>query len=166
MRSDAFCPFRSLVSGGFYSWKQVEQPERFIRTARLHDYLEIDGEPIASQEAEQEWTEEEIAAGRRNVATAFLPVLDEYEQIVHLDRGPFPELDIALPAPLLTLAAKFAGTSRVGDAYFRAHLRYVQKLALVVKLGGSVLAGGDVGSALVRIGTDMPEALLRNWTET
>lgn len=158
----AFYPFRSLVSGGLWSWEEIDQAEQFIRTVLLHDYVEMDGEPMPSPDDEDDWTEEEIAAGGRNVITAFMPTLDGYEEVVHSELGPTRELSIELPPPLLDLAAASAGTARADDPYLESHLRYLQKLSLVVKRGGSVLAVGDVGRAFARSSREMPEALLRN----
>jgi hypothetical protein len=154
----AFYPFRGLVSGGLNSWEDVELAERFIRTVLLHDHLELDGEPMPSQADDHEWTEEEIAVGGRNVITAFLPTLDGYEEVVHLQRGPFEELNIDLPPHLIALAKEFAGTDRSDDPYLRSHFRYLQKLSLVIKRGGSVLTAGDVGQFAMRKSGDMPEA--------
>ena len=159
----AFYPFRALVKGGVTSWETVNQAEQFVRTVLLHDYVEIDGEPIPSPEEEPEWTEEQIAAGARNVLVSFMPTLDGYEDIIHAQLGPTRELNLELPPHLVRLAASSAGTDQVDNPYFRSHLRYLQKLCLVVKRGGSVLAAGNVGQkARAEIHQEMPAALLRH----
>ena len=158
----AFYPFRALVAGGVASWENLDQAERFVRTVLLHDYVEMDGEPTPAPEEEQEWTEEEIAAGRRMVITGFMPTLKGYEDIVRSQLGPTRELNLELPPALVRLAASSAGTDRVDDPYYRSHLRYLQNLCLVVKRGGSVLAAGQVGRAAIRTSQEMPAALLRH----
>ena len=95
----AFYTFRDLVAGGVTSWEALDQAEQFVRTVLLHDYVEMDGEPLPSPEEEAEWTEEQIAAGSRNVITGFLPTLDGYEDIVCLQTGPTRELKSRASAP-------------------------------------------------------------------
>ena len=158
----AFYPFRALVAGGVASWEDLDQAEQFVRTVLLHDYVEMDGEPTPTPEEEQEWTEEEIAAGRRMVITSFMPTLSGYEDIVRLQLGPTRELNLELSPRLVQLAASSAGTDQVDDPYFRSHLRYLQNLCLVVKRGGSVLVAGDVGRTAIRTSQEMPAALLRH----
>jgi hypothetical protein len=59
----AFYPFRALVAGGLSSWEETDEAEQFIRTVLLHDFVELDGEPMPSPDEEEEWTEEQIAVG-------------------------------------------------------------------------------------------------------
>ena len=158
----AFYPFRALVEGGVASWKDLDEAEQFVRTVLLHDYVEMDGEPMPSPQEEPEWTEEEIAAGARNVITSFLPTLNGYEDIVRLRLAPARELNLDLPSHLVELAVSSAGTDRVDDPYLRSHLRYLQNLCLFVKRGGSVLAAGDIGRAAIRTSQEMPTALLQH----
>ena len=42
----AFYPFRALVAGGVASWKDLDEAEQFVRTVLLHDYVEMDDEPM------------------------------------------------------------------------------------------------------------------------
>ena len=156
----AFYPFRALVTGGVSSWDDLDRAEQFLRTILLHDYVEMTGEPMPSPEEEPEWTEEQIAAGARNVIVSFLPTLEGYEGIVRSPSGPRRELSIELSPDLVRLAVSSAGTNRVGDPYLRAHLEYLQNLCLVVKRGGSLLVAGDVGRAAIRTSHEMPAALL------
>jgi hypothetical protein len=158
----AFYPFRELVVGGLSSWEEIDQAEQFIRTVLLHDYLELDGEPMPSPGDEDEWTPEEVVAGGRNVITAFLPILDDYKEIIHLQTGPTPELQIELPPRLLQVAARSAGTDRPDDPYLRSHLRYLQNLSIVLRRGGSALMVGDVGRAAIQTSREMPASLLHN----
>ena len=158
----AFYPFRELVAGGVTSWETLDQAEQFVRTVLLHDYVEMDGEPLPSPKEKAEWSEEEIAAGSRNVITSFLPTLNGYEDIVCLQMGPTRELNLELPPHLVRLAVSSAETDRVDDPYLRSHLRYLQNLCLVVKRGGSVLVAGSVGRAVVRTSQEMPAALLHH----
>ena len=162
----AFYPFRELVAGGVASWEDVDRAEQFVRTVLLHDYVEMDGEPHPAPVEEQEWTEEEIAAGRRMVITSFMPTLNGYEDLVRSQLGPTRELNLELPPSFVQLAASSAGTDQVDNPYFRSHLRYLQNLCLVVKRGGSVLAAGNVGRAAIRTSQEMPAALLRHLMPT
>ena len=159
----AFYPFRALVAGGVTSWEDLNQAEQFVRTVLLHDYVEMDGEPMPSPEEEPEWTAEEIAVGARNVIVAFMPTLDGYEDIVHLRTGPTRELTLDLPPHLVRLAASSARTDRVDDPYLRSHMRYLRNLCLVVKRGGSVLVGGDIGQAAMWASREWPQDLLRHF---
>ena len=115
----AFYPFRALVAGGVASWEHLDQAEQFVRTVLLHDYVEMDGEPHRAPPEEQEWTEEEIAAGRRMVITSFMPTLNGYEDVVRSQLGPTRELNLELSPRLVNLAASSAGTDQVDDPYFR-----------------------------------------------
>ena len=157
----AFYPFRELVAGGISSWNDLERAEQFLRTVLLHDHVEMTGEPMPSPEDDREWTDDEIAAGARNVIVSFLPTLDGYEGIVRSPSGSTPpELDLQLSADLVGLAVSSAGTDRADDPYLRAHLEYLQNLCLVVKRGGSILVAGDVGRAASALATKWPAALL------
>ena len=117
----AFYPFRALVSGGVASWDDLDQAERFVRTVLLHDYVEMDGEPHAAPPEKQEWTEEEIAAGRRIVITSFMPTLNGYEDLVRSQLGPTRERNLELSPRLVRLAAASARTDDVDNPYFRSH---------------------------------------------
>ena len=156
----AFYPFRALVAGGIASWNDLDRVEQFLRTVLLHDYVEMTGEPMPSPEDEREWTDDEIAAGGRNIIVSFLPTLEGYEGIVRSPSGPTPELDLQLSPDLVGLAVSSAGTDRANDPYLRAHLEYLQNLCLVVKRGGSILVAGDVGRAASALATKWPAALL------
>lgn len=158
----AFYPFRALVQGGVGSWEVLNRAEQFARTVLLHDYVEMDGEPMRSPEEEPEWTEEEIAAGRRPVVTSFMPILTGYENVVCWKPGPTRELNLELRPELVRLAASSAGTDRDGDPYLRTHLQYLRNVCLVVMRGGSVLAAGEVGRAAKRIIREPPMGLLRH----
>lgn len=158
----AFYPFRALVEGGIRSWEALDQAEQFARTVLLHDYVEMDGEPMPAPEEEPEWTPEEIAVGARNVITAFMPMLTGYENIVRSRTGPTRELSLELRPELIRLAASSAGTDQDDDPYLRTHLRYLQNLCLFVKRGGSVLAAGVVGQAAKRIIREVPVPLLQH----
>ena len=119
----AFYPFRALVAGGVTSWETLDQAEQFVRTVLLHDYVEIDGEPMPSPKEEPEWTEEQIAAGARNVIVSFMPTLDGYEDIVHAQLGPTRELNLELPPHLVRLAASSAETDQVDNPSYGAKKR-------------------------------------------
>ncbi len=158
----AFYPFRALVEGGISSWEALDRAELFVRTVLLHDYVEIDAEPMPAPGEEAEWTEEQNALGRRNVIVSFLPLLTRYEDVVHLQAGPARELNLDLPPQLTSHAISAAGSDRVDGPYLKAHLRYLQNLCLVVQRGGSVLVSGKVGQAIVRTSQELPTALLRH----
>lgn len=157
----AFYPFRALVEGGISSWKDLDQAELFVRTVLLHDYVEIDAEPMPAPEEEPGWTREQIAMGRRNVIVGFLPLLTRYEDVVHLHSGPIRELNLELPPQLTDHAIAAAGADRVDDPYVIAHLRYLQNLCLVVQRGG-VLVAGNLGQAIIRTSHELPAGLLRH----
>ena len=117
---------------------------------------------MPAPEEEPEWTEEEIAVGRRNVITAFMPMLTGYENVVCSRPGPTRELNLELRPELVQLAASSAGTDRDGDPYLKTHLQYLRNLCLVVMRGGSVLAAGEVGRTAKRIIRELPIGLLRH----
>ena len=158
----AFYPFRALVTGGVTSWGGLDQAEQFVRTVLLHDYVEIDGQPMPTPEEEPEWTEQQIAGGARNVIVSFMPTLTGYEDIIRLQLGPTRELSLELPPRLEGLAISSAGTDQVDDPYLRAHRRYLQNLCLVVKRGGSMLVAGDVGRNAIGAVREYPLALLQH----
>ena len=158
----AFYPFRALVAGGVASWNDLDRAEQFVRTVLLHDYVEMTGEPVPSPKEELEWTDDQIAAGGRNVIVSFLPTLEGYAGIVRSPSGPTPELDLELSTGLVGLAVSSAGTDRADDPYLRAHLQYLQNLCLVVKRGGSVFVAGDVGRTAFRTSHEMPAALMEH----
>lgn len=158
----AFYPFRALVEGGIATWGDLDQAELFVRTVLLHDYVEMDAEPMPAPEEEPEWTAEQIATGRRNIIVSVLPLLTPYEDVVHLQVGPIRELNLKLPTRLTSHAISAAGSDRGDDPYLTAHLRYLQNLCLVVQRGGSVLVAGKVGQAIVQSSQEFPPALLKH----
>src|SRR5438128_3932652 len=86
---DAFYPFRSLVTGGLSSLEDLALAERFARAVVLHDAMQMEGEPMPAPPKEDDaWTEEEIAAGGKNVIVAFMPDLSPYGDLVVGNLGP------------------------------------------------------------------------------
>src|SRR5262245_59545123 len=87
---EGFYPFRSLLAGHLSSLDELALAERFARAVVFHDSMLMEGEPMPSPEEKHDWTEEEIAAGGRNVIVAFMPVLSGYGDLFIDNLGPDP----------------------------------------------------------------------------
>ena len=144
----AFYAFRDLLTGQIHSYDDLTDAERFVRAAVLHDSMSMEGEPHPAPEEEHEWTDEEKAAGGRNVITAFMPTLDGYEALISSRLGPHRPIAVELSDDLVRLAEEHSGATGE-DPYYRSHIRYLQTLVLVLKRGGSLVCKGAVGSALM-----------------
>ncbi|WP_291984523.1 hypothetical protein [Luteitalea sp.] len=157
---EGFYPFRSLVTGNLSSLEELALAERFARAIVLHDAMVMEGEPMPAPEDEHEWSEEEIAAGGRNVIVAFMPDLTPYGALFGRNLGPDPLRDVTfeLSEPLKALAIEMSGAGS-GDPYHRAHERYLHKLTSTLRSGASIVCGGAVGSALRVSASQYPEQL-------
>jgi hypothetical protein len=166
---DALYPFGGLLQGRISAADQLPAIERFLRAIVLHDEMVLVAQPMprpGGPEEEPEWTEEEIAQGGRNVIVSFAPVLDDYDGLLRMERD--VTLSSVEVAPRLAkLATDYSGAGP-GDAYYKAHLGYLQRLASVLADGGSVVCEGDVGKEAFEARA-LPEELFKTldqeWSE-
>jgi hypothetical protein len=161
---EAFYPFRALVQGQLRGIQDLAEAERFVRGVLLHDELVMEYEPWPAPDEEQEWTDEEIAAGARNVITAVGPVLNGYEEIVSRQYGPQKPFQDSLSPRLTQLAYDFSG-AKPGDPYHNAHLDYIGRLVSTVRHGGSLICAGAVGTKVVETSSKYPEQLFSSLDE-
>lgn len=107
-------------------------------------------------------TEEEIAAGGRNVIVAFMPDLSPYGDLFVNNLGPdkLYGKHLELSESLRKLASEMSGAGP-GDVYYDAHLTYLYRLTRTFRDGASIVCGGPVGQALRGTGTasGYPDAL-------
>ncbi len=165
---EAFYPFRALIHGGVTGAEQLRQIERFLRAIVLHDEMSMVGEPMTRIAGDDdEWTEEEVRAGGRNVIVGFAPILDGYKGVLNNERRITDEA-VDPSTRLSELAREFSGAGPE-DPYYRAHLGYLRVLTGVLKDGGSVVCEGVVGKEAFEERANPPdvvfETLDRGWAE-
>ncbi len=165
---EAFYPFRALIHGHIADTAQLQKIERFLRAIVLHDEMSIVVQPMTRVAGDDdEWTEDEIRAGGRNVIVGFAPVLDEYEGLLATEHR-ITDDTVALAPHLVELAGEFSGAGPE-DPYYRAHLRYLRVLTGVLSAGGSVVCEDVVGRVAFEDRANPPdgmfEALDRGWAE-
>ena len=165
----AFYPFRSLVDGPLTNLEELEGVERFLRAVVLHDELgmELEPHPYVPENEEREWTDEEIAAGKRAVIVAFGPVVEKYG-LFSDDYRHEPIPDVKLSPRLLDLVSSYSNAGEK-NVFYKAHVEYLQRLFGGVAQGGSVLCEGAFGRAAIEKATEFPtqlfEALDKDWQE-
>jgi hypothetical protein len=166
---EAFYPFRSLVEGPLTNLEEeLKGVERFLRVVVLHDDMEMALEPHPYiPEEEEEWAEEEIAAGRKLVVVAFGPVVEKYGFFSD-DYRHEPIPDVKLSPRLLKLVSSYSNAGEE-NVFYRAHAEYLQRLFGVVAQGGSVLCEGAFGRVAIEKATEFPtqlfEPLDKDWQE-
>jgi len=157
---EGFYPFRNLLTGHLSSLDELALAERFARAVVFHDSMLMEGEPMPAPDDEEEWTEEEIAAGGRNVIVAFMPVLSGYGELFVDNLGPDPLHGKTLElSESLRALAKEMSNAGPGDPYHDAHERYLYKLTSTLRSGASIVCSGPVGSALRDRASRYPEHL-------
>ncbi len=166
----AFYPLRSLVAGPLRDLRDLDEVERFVRTVVLHDdiWMELSLFPFDPR-AEPEWTEEEKAAGARNVIVGVGPVLHGYGFFsVRLGPGKPETPDIPLSPALIEVAREFSNAEE-GNVYCKAHIKYLQRIVGLLQNGGSALLAGDFGRAAISASVKFPAALFetldRDWQQ-
>jgi hypothetical protein len=157
---EGFYPFRSLLTGHLSSLDELALAERFARAVVFHDSMLMEGEPMPAPEQEEEWTEEEIAAGGKNVIVAFMPILSGYGDLFVDNLGPDPlrGAKLELSDSLRAIARDMSGAGP-GDPFHDAHERYLYKLTRTLRAGASIVCGGAVGLALRDRASHYPEQL-------
>jgi hypothetical protein len=158
---DAYYPFRSLVQGPLADPGDLPKIERFVRSVVLHDDTELVVEPLPGppDEEEREWTEEEIAAGGRNVVVAFAPVIDQYEQLglIRYAGEVGAEARAEISEELLEVARTAANQEE--GPYFRAHFDYIRQLVATVEAGGSIVIEGQLSDRIIETASQIPQNL-------
>ncbi len=157
---NSFYPFRSLVQGPLTALSNLAAAERFVRTVVLHDNIEMELEPWGDSGID-EWTEEEKAAGVKNVITAIGPDTRAYDFFAHGLVTPDPSVE--LTPRMIALARTFSHASE-GDRenpYFKAHVEYLQRVLGTVAAGGSALLAGAFGRAVEAASSQFPDVLFQ-----
>jgi hypothetical protein len=155
---DAFYPFRRLIHGGISEASDLPVIERFLRAIVLHDEMVMIGQPMPRPSGdEEEWTEEEIERGGRNVIVGFAPVLDGYEGLLSTEFR-VDDVEVTPSQRLVDLAAELSGAGP-DDPYYKAHLGYLKQMTGILATGGSVVCEGDVGTAAFEQRDHLPEGL-------
>jgi len=157
---DAFYPFRRLLTGHLSSPDDLALAERFARAVVLHDSMMMEGAPMPAPGEEPEWTDEQVAAGGRNVIVAFMPVLTEYGDLFSDNFKPDPPYDMKfdLSDSLRALAKEMSGADP-GNPYHDAHERYFYKLTETLRAGSSIVCSGRLGLAMRERASRYPEQL-------
>jgi hypothetical protein len=157
---EGFYPFRSLVTGGLESIEELALAERFVRTVVLHDAIRMDLQPMPAHDDEDEWTEEQVAAGVRPVIVAFGPDLRPYDRLFTPNDGPdrrdYTRIEIS--DSLRQLAVELSD-GQPGNVYHDAQLNFLQRLTQTLRDGASIVCGGEAGIALRRTAATYPDAI-------
>jgi hypothetical protein len=164
---EAFYPFRTLVNGPLERTEELIAAEEFLRAVVLHDELEMEAQPFAFDGHEDEWSEDDIEAGGRNVIVAIAPTVAEYG--LFNDRyGPREVPAIQLTPQLESLAATYANAGP-GNAYYNAHLDFLKRIAGNLQNGGSALCKGDFIQEAIQTAATFPNDLFKtldkDWQE-
>ena len=168
---DAFYPLRSLVEGPLRDPAELPRIERFIRSIVLHDEMKMLMEPWPDMDQDHEWTEEEIAAGGRNVITAVGPVIGEYERHNLFEYetllGAKTRNDFEISNELRQLAQDRAMTDR--GPYLDSHLEFIRVILSTVAAGGSIVFEDSFADEVIDFTSQFPEGLFsrldQEWTE-
>lgn len=165
---DAFYPLRSLVSGPLRDATDLPKIERLIRSIILHDEVQMVMDPWPDPGEEHEWTEEEIAAGGRNVIVAVGPTINQYQDLDLLDYLPYIEAPpVELSAELVQVIQDHAGV--VNGPYFDAHARFISNIVATVQQGGSIVCEDSIANEVIDVSSRLPEGIFdeldRGWTE-
>jgi len=173
----AFRPFTRLVEGPLTSPRDIEAAERFVRTAVLHDDLEMGLEPLPYPAEDREKQQRDVrqkvaaaaAAGKTyapgepvGIQVVFTETsLQEQKYGYGLFRGNLsgripPNIDLSLIQ--LQVVSTFS-QSKEGEPCYISHLRYLQHLFGVVKAGGSILCEHPFARTAIERATQFPVSL-------
>ena len=156
-----FYPFRDLLTGHLSSLDDLALAERFARAVALHDAIVMEGEPMPARvDDDHEWTDDEIAEGRRLVITAFMPDTSRYGDLFVNNLGPdsLHGKALDLSESLRALAVEMSGAGP-GDPYHSSHERFIYRMTRTLRSGSSIVCGGPVGAALRDRASRYPEQL-------
>lgn len=156
------------MTGGFDNIADLQAIEHFVRTVILHDELVMEAVPLSYDpilDEEYEWTESERDAGFRNVLVAFGPVLTGFDFFTDNIGPRLPAPNINLSPALLQVARRFANAGE-GNAYFQAHVEFLQRVLGAVEQGGSALLTSQLGLAAISRAQAYPEELFRHLDDT
>lgn len=184
----AFDPFRRLVEGPLAGPRDLEDAERFIRTAVLHDDLIAGIEPLTYRaedyEDQNRAIREKIAAltaagvplvPKRPVGLTIMATAKGFEADKYgygLFRGSLlgksAPTGVKLSLGQLEIVSKHSNAAE-GNPFYTCHLNYLQQLFGVVKEGGSVLCEHPFPHAAIEQATQFPaklfESLDNDWKE-
>jgi len=137
---------------------ELAAAERFIRAVVLHDEICMELEPWPYEaEADPGFTDEEKAAGVRSVMVAIGPTLDGFDFFSVPGRAETTP-SIQLSPALIETARKFS-QAEPGNPHYKAHVKYLQRLATVVAGGGSALVSGKFGRTAIKRAAEYPDKL-------
>jgi hypothetical protein len=157
--SEAFYPFRALLSGHLSSPDELPAVERFLRSVVLHDEVGMDLEPDSyhPEMDEIEWTDEELEAGGRMVIVAIGPDVTPLGIFSEDFRDRVNSL-ATIPETLLKTVEEFSNAQE-GNVYYDAHVNYLRRLFGVIAQGGSVVCDGGLGRAALEQASAFPSEL-------
>jgi len=160
---EAFYPLRSLVAGPFKSLYELMEVERFVRTVVLHDEFSMELAPMPYDPyLDPELTEEERRRGGRYIVAAIGPALSGYDFFKQRTGVGKPETPDIMLSPMMVEAAREFSNAEEGNAYYRAHIEFLQRIVDTVHKGGSALLAGKFGRAAIDASSRYPERLFEN----